>query len=56
MMEFIFGIIKTLENKYGRNIKFEDDLLIINVEVLHKQLTHHHEDKGEWNASWNETL
>ena len=47
MTEFIFGIVKTLENKYGSDIKFEDDLLIINVEVLHKQLTHQHEDKGE---------
>ena len=47
MAEFVFGIVKTLENKYGSNIKFEDDLLIINVEVLHKQLTHQHEDKGE---------
>lgn len=45
MMEFVFGIVKTLEGKYGSNIKFEDDLLIINVEVLHKQLTHQHEDK-----------
>ena len=47
MAEFVFGIVKTLENKYGSDIKFEDDLLIINVEVLHKQLTHQQEDKGE---------
>ena len=47
MAEFVFGIVKTLENKYGCDIKFEDDLLIINVEVLHKQLTHQHEAKGE---------
>lgn len=46
MAEFVFGIVKTLENKYGSDIKFEDDLLIINVEVLHKQ-THQQEDKGE---------
>ena len=45
MAEFVFGIVKTLENKYGNNIKFEDDLLIINVKVLHKQLTHQHEYK-----------
>ena len=36
MAEFIFGIVKTLENKYGSDIKFEDDKTIINVEVLHK--------------------
>lgn len=47
MMEFVFGIVQTLEKKYGSDIKFEDDLLIINVEILHKQLTHQHEDKGE---------
>ena len=35
--EFVFGIVKTLENKYGSDIKFEDDKMIINVEVLHKQ-------------------
>ena len=47
MMEFVFGIVKTLEKKYGSDIKFEDDLLIINVEVLHKQLTHQQENEGE---------
>lgn len=36
MVEFIFGIVKTLENKYGSDIKFEDDKMIINVEVLYK--------------------
>ena len=47
MIEFIFGIVKTLENKYGSEIKIEDDLLIINFEVLYKQLAHQQEDKGE---------
>ena len=47
MAEFVFGIVKTLENKYGSNIKFEDDLLLINVEVLYKQPTHQQEYKGE---------
>ena len=51
MAEFVFGIVKTLENKYGSDIKFEDDLLIINVEVLHKQLIHQHEDEGEQYAN-----
>lgn len=47
MIEFVFGIVKTLESKYGSDIKLEDDLMQINIEVLHKQLTHQHEDKGE---------
>ena len=47
MAEFIFGIVKALESKYGSDIKFEDDLMEINIEVLYKGLTHQHEDKGD---------
>ena len=36
MMEFIYGIVKTLEKKYGSDIKIADDLMEINIEVLHK--------------------
>ena len=36
MMEFVFGIVKTLEKKYGSDIKIADDLMEINIEVLHK--------------------
>ena len=36
MMEFIFGIVKTLENKYGSDIKLEDDLMKINIQTLHR--------------------
>lgn len=42
MAEFIFGIVKALEGKYGSDIKLEDDLMQINLEVLHKQLTQQH--------------
>ena len=36
MMEFIFGIVETLEKTYGSDIKIADDLMEINIEVLHK--------------------
>lgn len=47
MVEFIFGIVKTLEFKYGSDIKIDDDLLTINIKVSHKLPTHQNEDKGE---------
>ena len=47
MIEFIFGIVKTLEKKYGSDIKIADDLMTINIEVTYKLPTHQHEDEGE---------
>ena len=36
MMEFMFGIVETLEKSYGSDIKLEDDRKIINIEVVYK--------------------
>lgn len=50
MIEFIFGIVKTLEKKYGSDIKIADDLMEINIEVLHKlptNIVEKVEEKGE---------
>lgn len=37
MMEFIFGIVETLEKSYGSDIKLEDSRKIINIEVVYKE-------------------
>ena len=44
MMEFIFGIVETLEKSYGSDIKLEDDRKIINIEVVYKWKSYHYND------------
>lgn len=47
MMEFIFGIVKTLETKYGSDIQLEDDLMKINIQTSHRIILKERENKGE---------
>lgn len=44
MMEFIFGIVKTLENKYGSEIIMEDDVMKIKIETSHRIIIKKKED------------
>lgn len=44
MMEFIFGIVKTLENKYGGEIVMEDDVMKIKIETSHRIIIKKKED------------
>ena len=37
MIDFIFAITKTLEEKYGSDIKLDSKKIQINIEILHKE-------------------
>ena len=36
MMGFLFGIVKALENQYGKEFVVEDDIMKIKIEVSHR--------------------